>query len=86
MPLYLLKKLQSLDCKTFKLVLGVLRSSAVPNPNEAETAIKSDIDFPRRAKSISSQMSVATDTVDLFHASRVSSHEAAPRLPVSECQ
>ena len=112
-PKYLLKKLQSLDCKGLKLALGVpyhtssthtykelgilpldeyrqlatakyiLRSSAVDNSNEAETMIRSDIDFPKRAQSITSQMSVATYTSDLFDASQVIPRNVAPRSPVS---
>ena len=61
----------------------ILRSSAVANSTETETIIRSDIDFPKRAKSISSQMSVATYTADLFDLSQVKPHNVAPRSPVS---
>ena len=44
--------------------------------------IRSDIDFPKRAKSITSQMSVATYTADLFELSEVNPCNVAPRSPV----
>ena len=59
------------------------RSSAIANSVDSETVIRSDIDFPKRAKSITSQMSVATYTADLFELSMVNPRNVAPRSPVS---
>ena len=95
-PKYLLRKLQSIDSKGFKLALGVpfhasstlvykelgilplddyrlfstakyiLRSSAIDNSVADEISIRSDKDFPKRAVSVVSQMSVATYTDNFY--------------------
>ena len=100
-PKYLLKKLQSLDCKAYKVALGVpshtsnkevykimgilpldeyreltaskyvLKSSTCTNNIQEELRIRSDIDFPKRARSIYSQMTIATYTHNLIEKSGV---------------
>ena len=88
-PNYLLKKIQSIDCKAFKFALGLpihascLRTymeagvlpldeyrkaasskyivrSTTTDINTEEINIKSDIDFPKRARSISSYVTLNT--------------------------
>lgn len=100
-PKYLLQKLQSIDCKSYKLALGlpmhascmrtyqeagilplndqrqlasakyILRSLTNNNNMEAEVKLRSDIDFPKRAKSITSQTTIATYTSGIFDASGI---------------
>ena len=60
-----------------------MRSSAIDNSTDTETVIRSDVDFPKRAQSIKSHMSVATYTADLFSLSQLDSKHVAPRFPVS---
>ena len=110
---YLLKKLQSIDSKGFKLALGVpfhassvhiykelgilpldeyrqlstakyiLRSSAVDNSVTTENFIRSDTDFPKRARAVASQMSMATYTASLFRSSEINPRNVASRSPIS---
>ena len=95
-PKYLLKKLQSIDCRAYKLALGlpvhasslktysasgvlpledyrrvacskfILRSMTVKNDLDSELNLMSDQDFPKRARSISSQTTLGTYTSSVF--------------------
>ena len=103
-PKHLLKNLQSIDCKSFKLALGLpmhascfrtyneikllpldeqrkvastkflLRHITVENISETEIKLRSDTDFPKRAKSISSQVTLATYTSDIMKGSGIDLH------------
>lgn len=100
-PKYLLKKLQSIDCKAYKLALGVpihtsnlavykltgslpldeyrelatskflIKGSMSNNFIQEELKLRSDINFPKRAKTIHSQMTIATYTHNLIEESGI---------------
>ena len=100
-PKYLLRKLQSVDCKAYKIALGVpchasclgtygeveklpleeyrklacakyvVKSSTNDNFSAQEVRVRSDITFPKRARTISSLESIGTYTKDLFDKAKV---------------
>ena len=100
-PKYLLSKIQSVDCKAYKVALGVpchtstlgtykeigilpleeqrelavskyfLKCSTLDNVNEFELQIKSDSDYPKRARYISSLTPIGTYTEDLLKDSNI---------------
>ena len=104
-PKYLLKKLKSLDCKAFRLALGVpshasslgtykevgvlpldenreltvakyvIRSSATENNIKSEISLRSEEQFPNRAKNICSLTTIKTFTSDLFKKSKLNPKE-----------
>ena len=100
-PKYLLKKIESIDCKAYKLALGLpshasnietyresgvlpldkyrelatskflVRTYTHENYIRDELNFKSDSDFPKRANSISSQVTIATYTAHLLESSNI---------------
>lgn len=95
-PIYLLRKLQSIDSKAFKLALGLslhssikqtyreanilpldthralsiskylVRSSVANNEMDFELNVRSDIDFPKRARNIKSYQTIASYANEIF--------------------
>ena len=45
----------------------ILRSSTITNSNDSEVSLKSDVDFPKRAKTSSSLTSINSYTSDHFN-------------------
>ena len=100
-PQHLLNKLQSIDCKAFKISLGLpihtsslktygeigilplndmrklasakytTKMKTIAHDMDTELNVKSDVDFPKRARNISSQMTIKTYTSELTNANEL---------------
>ena len=73
-----LEEFRKLSCAKY-----ILRCSIVNSNNKDEIQLRSDIDFPKRAKSISSQVTIATYTADLFLDSAVKPLEVSKKPPAT---
>ena len=115
-PQYLLKKIQSLDCKAFRIALGVpfhtsalgtykevgvlplveyrqlavakyiLRTAINDNNIKNEAFLRSDIHFPKRARTIQSLTTLNTYSSELFHEIEINPQEISKsKVTVAPC-
>ena len=71
------------EIRQFASTKYILRSSTITNSNDSEVSLKSDVDFPKRAKTSSSITSINSYTSDHFNVLGVTTKEIATRPSTS---